>query len=112
MQPDDFGDEGAQARDEAMERADRHANQEWRRVAALAIRRVAALGVPFTADEVWAVLERTGFSTHDRRALGPLMKAAVSDGLIQPTGAFRPTRRPTNHCRPLRVYEPVGGVHA
>ena len=95
------------ARDTAMSAAERHADPEWLAAAAKAVRGCAAVYNEFTSDDVWSALALMGKSTHEPRALGPVMRAAVRDGICQPTGHYRPSVREACHARPVMVYRRV-----
>lgn len=88
---------------DALERVEANASEEWKRRARLAIRQAAFSGRAFTTDDVWDAIGED-VTTHDGRALGPLMREAVADGLIVPTGAYRTSRRGRCHQRPVREW--------
>lgn len=92
------------ARDEAMARADGHADPLWRDAAMRVIRSLAASGAEFTTDEVWSALARSGHVTHEPRALGALMVQAGKAGIVKPTDRYRNSRRVECHARPVRVW--------
>ena len=97
IQPDMFT-----ARDEAIDQADQHADHAWKRAATDAVRKVARMRLTFTADEVWDAIPDE-FSTHEPAALGPVILAARKDGLIEPTGEYRPSKNARRH-RDLKVW--------
>lgn len=92
------------ARDKAIEQVERNAYEHWLDVAYEAIRTIAQTEGTFTADEVWRLIDWTGATTHEPRAMGAVMKRAVKDGLIEPTGQYRKSTRPQCHARPQPVY--------
>ncbi len=63
-------DPAKQARDEAVDRVDRNANEQWKQNAFAAVRRLALRGTEFTTDDVWAELG-TEEGTHEKRAMAP-----------------------------------------
>jgi len=91
--------------DEAIQRADDHANEAWKKLAAMAVEALSLRGRPFTADDLWDEIEVFGVSTHEPRALGAIMRQAVKSGQIRNTGTFVKSRRPECHQRPIAVWE-------
>ena len=65
---------------EAMARAERHANEMWKAECARVIYRLAQSGTPFTTDEVMTIMGKSGHTTHEPRALGPIVRRATSKG--------------------------------
>lgn len=86
-------------RDEAIERVDEHADDEWKEVALDCVRQLCRQHALFTSDEVLELLETKPVTTHDTRALGPVMLKAVRDGLIEKSGRLLPSRR--RHMAPI-----------
>lgn len=93
-----------QARDEAIQRADDHADPEWRGETLHLIRCLAVTQDYMTTDDVWETLGDAQ-STHERRALGAVMQQAARNGWIKPTDRTRPSARPACHARPVRVWQ-------
>lgn len=90
-----------------VETAGRNADPEWVTTAHRVIQELADRGEHFTADDVWELLDaRQVTPTHEPRALGAVLRAAKSSGLIRPTAAYLPSRRPECHGRPVRVWQP------
>lgn len=89
---------------EAIERVAAHAHQEWRSEARHVVERLASTKSLFTADEVWAELDKASFTTHEPTALGAVMRDAVRTGTIMATGSYWPTKRSAAHRRPVAVY--------
>ena len=83
--------------------AEQHADTEWRTTAEAILFRYAAGARPFTTDDLWAELERTGVTTHEPRALGAIVRRASTVGTIVPIG-YRPSTRSECHGRPVRVW--------
>ena len=79
-----------------------HADPQWMRAALKAVNRLAAGGREFAADDVWDLL--TENDTHEKRAMGAVMRAAQSSGTIRATGAWIASRHVTAHARPQRVW--------
>lgn len=97
-------DEAIAARDHAIQQAEDHAHQQWLDVAYNAIVTLAAQQDTLTADDVWRLIDWTGVTTHEPRAMGAVVKKAVRDGIIEPTGAYVKSARKVNHARPQPVY--------
>lgn len=90
-------------RDEAMGRADRHADAEWKATAEAVIIHLARMRPTFTADDVWHHLTtHCNVETHEPRALGAILKKLTADGTIKPTGGFAPSKR--RHAAPIRLW--------
>lgn len=90
--------------DEAIARADEHAEPDWRDVAFAAVKRLAARHVRFTPDDVWAEMPDDAPTTHEGRAMGAVMRRAARAHLIAPTGEWVPSIRPEHHAGPKRVW--------
>jgi hypothetical protein len=86
--------------DEVAERA----NREWREVTRRAIEFLAGRGQEFTADDVWALIEPIGVTTHEPNAMGAMFNHARRDGLIESDGIYRPSTRRNAHRRMVRVW--------
>lgn len=92
-------------RDEAIERADRAALDEWKDAAREAILDVAFRRAEFTTDAVWTVLERRGVEPpREPRAIAGVLRRCVADCLIEPTGCRVNSVLPRGHARPVMVY--------
>ena len=90
---------------DAMERAYEHANDRWKAAACGVVQHLAESCSTFTADDVWAHLDALGFTTHEHRAMGAVMRAAAVDGLIVKTDRVVPTTRPCANRRPVAVWQ-------
>ena len=98
-------DAGQMALDEALDRVERNANDEWLAAADYAVAKVALRKRSLTSDDVWEVLDGMDVQTRDGRALGAVMDKAKRDGIIIATGMFTRSRRPTRHKGPVQVWE-------
>jgi len=97
--------EGARLRDIAIERVAQGADALWKRMAIVAVHEVAVEKAAFTTDEVEAKLaEMTTRQPKDKRALGAIMRAAATIGLILATERVKPSKIPQNDRRPKRVW--------
>jgi hypothetical protein len=89
---------------DGMGRAERAADPEWWAAACAAVVSVARSMRSLTTDDVLEAIDPS-VSTHEMRALGPVMTAAARDGVIVKSRQMpRMCSRPTNHQRPLQVW--------
>lgn len=88
---------------DAIDLVDEHADETWKTEANRLMFRFAAGARPFTADDLWAELQRSGVTTHEPRALGAVFRRAARDGIITPIG-YKASTRPECHGRPVRVW--------
>lgn len=98
----------AQLTEAAIERADQHADPDWKKVFFRTLIDVAATETEFTSDEVWERLQNdpTMPQTHERRAAGSIVRRAARAGLIDlPKGRTKPTKRAHMHKGLIQVYE-------
>lgn len=103
QQPDLFSAaEGSRRRDAAIDRVGGNANAGFVAEARVAIKRAMLLGT-FTTDDVWAGIN-PAHVTHERRALGAVMRQLQRSGDIVPTDQYVPSLRPECHRRPVRVW--------
>jgi len=86
-------DDALAAAQDGQDRAERHADPDWKTVCRRIIRQLADTGVPFTSDDVCQALDAVPEATHDRRAGGPMIAAAGRRGLIVKTGEMRRSTR-------------------
>ena len=91
------------AKADGIQRADDHADAEWREQAFEAIQWCARMRITFTADDVWERLGESDASTHEPAALGPVFLRASKAGLIVKTGGQIPSRNHRRH-RDLTVW--------
>lgn len=92
------------AREDGIGRADAHANPEWRDVALDAVRRAALRNLEFTTDAILPFLNETSVTTHEPRALGPVMLAAMRQGWIEPTDRVERSTSVSRHCAKKQVW--------
>lgn len=96
---------GKAERDESMEQVDRAADPDWKEAAYRAITEIARRQDTLTSDDVWFALIDAGEPTPDEpRALGPLMRSAMTSKVIVPTGDYAESRRAVAHRNPKRVW--------
>lgn len=85
------------------------ARDEWRERARVAVRALAASGVPFTSEDVVARvgLPTGAVGTNANNAVGALVSAAARAGVIEPTGRLVASGRPSSHGATLREWRGV-----
>lgn len=97
--------EGDRRKRASMEQADEAADEEWKAAFMTALYRAAKELRFLTTDDVFSRLP-DGVDTHERRAAGSRMLEGVKNGWIKMSDRpNRKTARPTNHSRPLTVWE-------
>lgn len=100
-----------ESKDEAIDRVERNTSEEWKKTALRAVKWRAKKGMPFTTDDVWADLEGAAvIPPREPRAMGAIMRKAVSDGCIVATEKTIKSKKASNHKRPVRVWSPVTQV--
>lgn len=90
---------------DALQRVEEHADADWKDAARFALQQLAATGREFTSDDVRDAIP-SHITTHEMRALGPVMRAGVQDGLVVATG-WTTQGRAEAHGRPRRLYQGV-----
>ncbi|WP_236124277.1 hypothetical protein, partial [Pseudomonas cichorii] len=74
----------------------------WSERAYAAVCQVARENLEFTPDDIWA----TGLEKPvEARALGPVMRRASQNKLIEKTGRSRPTTQPESHGTDVTVWK-------
>ena len=89
---------------EAIERVGANADADWKRQARQAIRAVLLTHDEFTTDDVWDLLDRENVKTHDRRAMGAIIREFSRNGAIAATGTYVKSSRVECHSRPVAVW--------
>lgn len=92
--------------DEAVALVDAHAQPQWKQAAYEAVETLASRQVDLTTDDVWHFLRLHGLAdgTHEKRAMGAVMRRAQSAGIIKATDNFRRSERPECHRNPKQVW--------
>ena len=93
---------GPELRDAALARVAAHADPDFMAAALAAVERVAATRDEFTTDHVWVEIGTA--QTHERRAMGAVMRQAMRLKIVAPTTLFRPSDQAQCHGRPMRVW--------
>ena len=98
--------DGIKARDKAIDQVERNADPDWKKEARTAIEVLAASRDEFTTDAVWAVLEKRDVLviTHEKRAMGAIMRSAQKDKWVEGTDRHVLSTRKKCHRRPIRVW--------
>lgn len=90
-------------RNKDIRRADRGAEDDWRRAVLETVRRVAEEQPQLTTDDVLAANPALELG-REKRALGPMMLYAARDGLITPTDRYAPSSRRASNARHKRLW--------
>jgi hypothetical protein len=99
-----FDDMGSRAaRDHAMDVVESYADIGFAEAAYDAGVQCAENNLEFIVDEVWGYLPK-GVTTHDLRAMGPVMKRLQRDMVIEPTDQYRGSNKITSHKVPRVVW--------
>ena len=88
------------AKQAAMARCLGAVTMEWRAEAIIAVRELCRRQAEFTADD----LDEVAKLTHEKRAIGPLLKEAQVMGYCVPTDRYRNSKLVSCHSRPKRVW--------
>ena len=91
---------------EDMGRAERHANPEWKRIIMICIIAVARRKEIFSTDEVeaWRLIYYPNYTTHEKRALGPMMTSAAKQEVMVKTIHTSDSVEASCNQRPKRVW--------
>ena len=92
----------------AMEQVYENADEDWKDAAKDALLRVADRGRDFTSEDVTEEIP-DGVSTHEPRAMGPVMLWGIRHKVMEPVG-WSQSRLKTSNQYPKRVYRPLRGV--
>lgn len=96
------------ARDEAIDRVNRAADEYWKQVALDSVKSICrdlGSGAEFTTDLVWEYVERNPFAhTHESRAMGAIIAHARKLKLIEKVNRWEQSERVACHARPLQVW--------
>lgn len=90
--------------EEALAYVESGADPRWIDTCTKIVRHLASLGGRFTTDDVWDLLEETGLSTKEPRAMGAVVRKLSSDRVIVGAGEYWVSRRPECHQRPVKVW--------
>lgn len=90
----------------AINRAASHANNAWVNEAIATVTILVRLGADFSTDDVWRILDEKGVTTHERRALGAIIRDFDKSGKIRSISSKRSTRKEC-HGRYVTVWRPL-----
>lgn len=96
---------GAKARDEALERVEANAHEAWKAAANDALDATIAAGGQFTAEDVRAKIP-DDVTTHELRAMGPIMRAAITQKRIKRVGYVMAESANQHRC-PKALYQVI-----
>lgn len=98
--------EGEALKRAGMEQVDDNADPDWKEAMFAIVVEVAKRKIWFTTDDVFALAEERGIpTTHDRRAMGPVMMRVAKHRIAKKSRRpFRNSKRPDLHCTPLQVW--------
>lgn len=91
----------------ALELVDANTDDDWRADALVAIEQVCRQNREFICDDVWAVGLR---STHNDKALGPVLMTAKRLGYCQKSDRVRPSLRSHLSGKPVWISMLFGGA--
>lgn len=102
----------AVSRDKAINRVDAHADIEWKVKAYTIGEQIARANETMISENIWDALTRNGFTTHEPRAMGAVMRKLNSRKVVEATDRFIPSPSPLGHGRPTRVWRSLifGGI--
>lgn len=93
--------EARAAADSGIAQAKTNADPQWLEMAERYMRAEARVCAVFTTDDVMIWLARNGFTTHDARALGSVVRRLRREGVIVPVDWVPSVRR---HGAPIPLY--------
>lgn len=86
----------------ALVAVENNASSQWNEHALEAVKRAAHIHAVFTVEQVHPFITEP---VHDSRALGPVMRRAAKLGFIERIpDAYRISKRPESHARPLALW--------
>jgi len=91
---------------DGMDRAERHADEHWWQCMLECGLAVAERKPWFYTDDIVKLCasRHPNATTHEQRAIGPLMRALARAGVCERTGDFVPSTQRQNHSRPMQVW--------
>lgn len=93
----------AQGKADGMTAVAEHATTAFASAALTTTWYVALARDEFTSDDIWRALPED-VTTHDYRALGPVLRTAQRRGWIVPTDRFQLTEQRSRHRAPIRIW--------
>jgi len=97
---------GEEGKKSGMDRAERAADTYWWQCMLESAKAVAERKPYFFTDDIvrWCQYNHPNASTHEHRAIGPLMRQVFILGYAVPTQDYVPSEQPQCHRRPMRVW--------
>lgn len=102
MNPDGYA-QIARETEAAVNKGLDNANVRWREMAMRSLYEMCLERDVFTANDVRGRIERSPLKTHDRRAMGGIMRTGKKLGWMQKTGRSITSR--VGHLSPLQIWE-------
>jgi len=96
--------DGESGKELGMDRAERHASDEWKNAGLKIIRHYARNCEFVSANDFWAGMEILGLSTHENRASGSLFLKAARLGWIEKTSSTIKTTRAKRNGGDVRLW--------
>lgn len=93
------------ARDDAIDRVEKHADVDWKIKAYQTGVDIARREEFLVSEDIWQALVDQGVHTHEPRAMGAVMRKLRAANVIAPTERFIISPSPLGHGRPSRVWE-------
>lgn len=98
-------DQVERAKQQGIEASYQYADLDWKKIASDAVRQCALQRSEFTTDDVWDIINKTGITTSENRAMGAIMQSASRSGMLKATPTFIMSKRATKHKSPTRVWQ-------
>lgn len=97
---------GEAGKRDGMNRAERNADPHWKRCMLESGVQVAYRKQYFFTDDIvkWCEERHPNASTHEHRAIGPIMRTLAHAEVCQATDDWVPSSQAQNHSRPMRVW--------
>ena len=105
--PDPFDPSAGKAgKRDGMDRAELHADPEWKRIMLICVLEVAKRKPFFSTDDLerWRLVYFPNHTTHEHRAIGPIMREAAKLEYCVKTLDWVESSQKINHQRPMRVW--------
>lgn len=99
-----LSDSADEITDAAVSRSREHAHPDWWDEALRVLYEVARKLPRFTTDQLWPRLDGI-VATHERRAMGAVMREGHRRGWMRPVGQYERTERKVAHRNPKRVWQ-------
>lgn len=91
--------------DNAVFTAGAFADRDWYSEATATVELLIRRGEDFTTDDVHEILDQLSVETHEKRALGAIMRHFSKKGVISAI-SYRKSLRPECHRRPVAIWRP------